>query len=410
MRNLGFWMTLGLFAVPLACGGRQLNDVGDLNDDDATGGTAGATGGTGTGGTSTTGGQGGSSGATGGSPNATGGSNTTGGMAGVGNECDAGNGCLFEDANDVRALAADATTLYWIDYGTTDELDNYANDGRLLARDFDSAEVRTLATGLEGPFSLDLTATHAYIVIEKYWDRGDHLAMIRYPLSGGERELVQLLPEAWGEFGNPPHRVVSSGANAYWGTIGSYFWATEARAEAEVFVDIAPETSMNTLAANEDAVLFTRKADSGSDYSDLYTAPLDGGDATLLVAEGNPEIATSGEFLYAAEPPFYYRDRLTSYFIYRMPSTGGRWTRLAEYRGAGGRRLAIVGDLLFHERHTESNNRRRWQIVEARLDDLANAEPIVQSDVDVEPMEWVGTTRGVYWTDRSAIYFRENAL
>jgi hypothetical protein len=407
MRNLGFWLTLGFFAVPLACGGRQLNDVGDLNDEDdgMTGGKAGSsTGGSSTAGAATTGGQGGTGNATGGSPN------PSGGSSGVGTACDAGNGCIFQDAHDVRALAADGTTLYWIDYGTTDELGNYASDGRLLARDFDSEEVRTLATDLEGPFSLDLSATHAYIVIGKYWDRGDRFAMIRYPLGGGERELVQVLPEGNGEFGNPNHRVVSSGAKAYWPTLGGYFWATDTRAEAELFLEIDLATSVGTLAANQDAVLFTRRADIGYEFNDLYSVPLDGGDATLLVAETMPEFMSSGEFLYAAEPPFFYSEALSSYFIYRMPSTGGRWTRLAEYQGAGGRRLTIVGDLLFHERHVESNNKRSWQIVEGRLDDLANAEAIFQSDVNVEPMEWIGTTRGVYWTDGRAIYFRENAL
>src|SRR5262245_56013057 len=171
------WFGAFGLAAALGCAGESLNDVGDLNtggageggeDSGGTGASA-ATGGSSGSGMGNGGGGGGGAGGTGG---ATGGSAGGGGAAGTNTvapdigPCNEGDGCVFEEGTGIRALAADASHLYWVEYGTSDELGNYANNGRLLSRAFDSQEVTTLATDLAGSLGVAVTSTHVYAYLD----------------------------------------------------------------------------------------------------------------------------------------------------------------------------------------------------------------------------------------------------
>jgi hypothetical protein len=397
MRNAGAWWMSITLLFPPACGGKQLNDVGDVNDGDDRGGAAGSA----TGGTSPTGGQGGAAGASGGS------TATDGAPPDIG-ACDAGDGCLFEEGTDVRGLTADATTLYWIEYGTTDELGNYANDGRLLARDFDSDEVRTLATGLEGPVDVRVSEAHAYVFLDRYWDGGATNALVRLPLAGGSAELVQAHSRAFVFTSRSYESFVSDGANAYFSTHDGIYWATESRAEALVLVE--PPVGRMAVDHADGYVYFEREAD---EVYELWRVPLAGGTTERILEETFNHFQVAGDFVYAMDPtssdPLVADDGV--YYLSQTPKDGGApWTRLLRRPGTGGFRIQVREELVFHD-----NGLRRtapdWEIVQGRLDTLASSEPIVS--LSREAQFWIGTPAGVFWvqgfTQDSNIYRRENA-
>ena len=424
MRYLAQWVVAAtISSSALACGGRQMNDVGDLNSEQGGNGGDGGTpeGGTGPGGKSPTGGVGGSTPATGGvggpmpSTGGSGAHSGQGGGGGSGGSCAIENGCLYQEGNDVRALAADETNLYWVEYGTHDELGNFNNDGRLLARAFGSEEVRTLAEGLEGPIRVDLTTTYAYVFVDQYWDGGVVRARFRVPLDGGDREFVAYGLErndgTW--LARCMHCLVHSEERVYWPEIEGIWWATETNAEGQSFVSF-PGQLVSDLAVSGDQLLFVVHPDTDFRPLELYTVPLDGGNATRFSGDAMQPFTISGDFFYGVDWPL--RETANGapyYYISLSPVTGGPWTRLVEHEGWPRARMEIVGDLVFHERLVGPNrlDASRVEVLQGTLEDPQAEGAVIGFDdgaANDYPYDWIGTTHGIFWTTGDGIYLRHN--
>jgi hypothetical protein len=400
MRYERLVLVVGLVAGSAAgCGGRLLNDVGDLNDEGRGGSSMS---GAGSGGTTTSmGGMAGAGGmgGTGAGGTGAGGSSAGGGATGgADGRCDAGNGCSFEQGSNVRALTADDENLYWVEYGTSDELGNYANDGRLLARSFDSDEVRTLATGLEGPVGVAVSTAHAYVLLDSHWDDGLRSALVRLPLRGGDYETISL-DRAAPRLDTCPQCFVSSGADAYWSAFGAIYRVTESSADASELVSQLSDE----LAVSDSHLYFPLEGGGLREAGHLWRIPLAGGEMEEVAADARDHYQISGDFVYAIDWP----GAGVEYYVSRMPKEGGPWTRLVRRTGTGGYRIQISGELVFHDNFPQSET-AVWEVVQGRLDDLESVQPIVE--LDGEAGSWIGTARGVFWTNGQGIYRRENAI
>ena len=411
MKQYGVWFTTFGLAAALGCAGESLNDVGDLNTADAgesgagdgSGATAGTTGGaTGGGSGGATGGQtmGGSGGSTGGTAGdgggATGGGTLggSGGIAGGGDSgpnigpCNEGDGCVFGEGTGIRALAADATHLYWVEYGTSDERGNYNNDGRLLSRAFDSPDVTILATDLLGPLGVAVTSTHAYAIVDRVWQAGgERYAHLRVPLAGGEPQTVyvDLSETTYGKCGY-------SGKCFYPYEDAGYWWREDGIWEVTAASDEAVRISEEPLGVVgvDETYVYCINVDYGPhDNVELYRIPRTGGEPEIVTNDaGAVRHAVSGEYVYAL-------DRWLS----RMPKTGGRWEALADVAGSGGYDFTFVGDDFFFDAHPGT-----FSVTRGSLADPAAAAVIIY--LPSEPESWVGVQGGAYWTDGSTIYFR----
>jgi hypothetical protein len=389
-------VTIGLATV-LGCAGKSLNDVGDLDTggageggagdgSGASAGTAGATGG-GSGGTN--------GGGTGAGSGGTNGGGTSGGAAGgtdgAGRDigpCNEGDGCLFEDGTGIRALAADATHLYWVEYGTTDELGNYANDGRLLSRAFDSTDVTTLATDLAGSVGVAVTTTHVYAFVDWFWqDGGERYAIVRVPLAGGELQTVHvdLTPRTYGKCAFSGKCFYAYDDAGYWyRTDGVY----EITAASDAAVRIADEP-LELIGVDESHLFYIVDPGSPRVPVELWKIPRSDGDAGLVTNDAkNARHSLSGEYIYALAGT-----------LFRMPKAGGRWTALAQLFVNPGYELSIAGDVFYFDAHPGE-----WSLTRGSLSNPEAADVIIH--LPSEPEGWVGTPAGAYWTDGSAIYFR----
>jgi len=103
------------------------------------------------------------------------------------------DGCQFAEGHDIRAIAADETRLYWVEYGTEDELGNPRYDGKIMAQDFDGGPPEQVGGDLAAPVGLALSESYFYVDAERWQDEngGEQRALIRLPRAGGSAELVQ---------------------------------------------------------------------------------------------------------------------------------------------------------------------------------------------------------------------------
>lgn len=366
MNNKGWVLLGGLGFLAAACGGKGVINVGELN------GSAGASGVEGSGQGSTASNVGGKTGGNAGQPPA--------------------SEVFYEGPSDVRAIAASNTTLYWVEYGSEDSLGNFQNDGRLLARDFDSDEVRVLADDLPGAEGVVLTGTHAYVYVDQYLaDGGPRPALVRMTLAGADYELVRLL--LLNDTGNScVGCLVGVDGAAFFVDDDSIFRVSDEDPTAVPFLE-QPGYSM----AVDETTLYVA-AESG-----ILQAPLTTGIATQLSTRPRRSLQTSGTYLYGIDD-----EDPSGVFLARIPKAGGTWERLAPRRDADvGSRLRIVDDLFFQHLYLpEGNPGCRWslscfQFVQGNLKDTAAAQVVLELPKDVTA--WVGTTAGVFWTDRAKI-------
>lgn len=97
-----------------------------------------------------------------------GGGQVTGGAAGTGGVVVDGADLVLAVDSEIMGIAATDTHVYWIEYGTTDALNNYQFDGVLFQVDVENGEVETVAENLEGPVHIEVTPAEAYIWLDRF--------------------------------------------------------------------------------------------------------------------------------------------------------------------------------------------------------------------------------------------------
>jgi hypothetical protein len=361
MKITGWVLLGGVGFLAAACGGKGVTNVGELNSPGGAGGSAGS-------------GQG----------------STAGNAAGGAGQAQIGE-VFYEGPTDIRAIAANSTTLYWVEYGREDSLGNFQNDGRLLARDFDSEDVRVLADDLPGAYGVAVTGKHAYIYVDQYLeDGGPRDALVRRALAGADYELVRVLRSSGnGSCGC----LVSVDGAAYFGDDDSIFRVSDEDPTPTLFL----EQAAFSMAVDETTLFYS------TEEKDIWQAPLTTGVASRLSTQNRRSLQTSGAYLYGIED-------LTAagLFLTRMPKAGGSWERLAPRHDADySWSLQIADDLFFHDMHLPEGNPgcrwslSCWQVAQGKLSDTAAAQIVLELPKD--ETAWVGTAAGVFWGDGARI-------
>jgi hypothetical protein len=435
--NGGSAMVLGLMVIGGCEGSSLLNDVGNLDSNAGSGGSAGTgepiganeggavteplgKAGRGGGGEASNAGSG-SGGSTagsggrmpGGGDAAKGGSSGNGasgspeipgpgGASGEPDSCGEPGECPFTVANDVRGLAADPSRLYWIEYGTQDEFQNYLG-GKLRAQVFTASEADDIAEELERPVALYLAGGFAYLMLEPEGN-GAPYRLARVPLTGGDLQIVNAgAVEAGMMWSFQP--VVSSGAGdfyAYRGTIHRV--APGAEALSEVFLEGYRATQ---LAADETHLYFSHAHDENgrSDAQTIYRIPLEGGAPDAVLSVNDEAVRTAGFFPRAEQ---FYGFQIVhegedaddnpiyvGYLASAPNELGTSFTRFASF-GRFTTAFSMVGERFYtFNLQYEADATQRFET--GTLSAPSDTQVLARAAHLSSGKPWVGSSVGLFW-------------
>jgi hypothetical protein len=349
--------------------------VGAGSDDAGTGGTGGSD----VGGANAKGGA-----------NARGGANTTddAGAGGVANDaCDAGNGCILDYGNAVTAMAADDSTLYWVEHGTSDKLGNYNNDGRLMRRDFDSDTAQTVVKGLGGPVGIGLTTAHFFVYLDESFDPSGYTALARIPRAGGAVEIIQRGLQPTNNAGKPcPDCLVHSGSTALFPVADAIMKLTPDDTTPEYFA--RPGALSMTMVGD---FLYLESIADQTGASAVYAGLASSWGVIQAAPTARSYLQASGAYLYGLEVggPSY---------LARMPLAGGPWARLAPAQSGVADRLIIAGGFFFY-----GLDGADYSVIQGSLSDTAKAKPILTVPRKENVKAWLGTPASLFWSDGHSI-------
>lgn len=375
MRQLGRLGLGGVAACLIGCGGTTVGVVGHVGDPQ--GGSAG-------------------SGGSGGYLNQAGGGSTVASAMSC-PSCE-----LVTTTSDVRGFAANDKTVYWIEYGTRDELDDYNDDGSLVARDLDSGKVTTVVRELYGPEALGISANYAYVFLNNQ----GHPLLRRYPLdSAAAPEDLASYPVLQ-RF--PQERAAFAATRDF-----SYFQindqlhrvAETPGAKAELVFELFDESMLGIAADESHGYFRTIQA--------LYSLDAPGGEPTRLAEL--PFSESLGKFnqglywLRLVDGYFYGFDGYAT----RFPVAGGPWKRFADLEH--GWNLQVLGDYYYgtDDSHVTYND-DGWVVPEKSAVVINRGPlnaPADRIDVALFPYVdraqwiWCPTRTGVYFATATAVYF-----
>src|SRR6266542_1416640 len=340
-----------------------------------------------------------------------GGSSGTDGGGGTGGTAIGGNtnamAAVPEPA--ITGLAADDANLYWITYGTRDNLGNHKNDGAFWSFSFKDGTTTAIASDFHGPVALGVTSTHAYVAIDGAPLIGSltHPELLRVALSGGTPELVKDNAGIGGPIG-AGGPFIGVGSQAAWTDQAvTYFMSASATAPSVLLAQGGWYLATDGLNLYYD--------DCPCWGVDNKTAKI----SRITLSGGTPEPLLSPAYMFGVHGDSLYGvegiDNETGIVLDRAPVTGGKWQRVRAL-GAGGpaSKFKIVGDRLFVDEYPPENSPYA-QPDSNRINVLTAS--LVSDDPPVRVLEraarktlvdslWVGTSNALFWSDGNAIYSR----
>lgn len=419
---------LGTFAslvVAQACSGQSINELGNVNRAGGAGssgsessagkggnpagfsgiGDAGAAGSVGpapmAGGASASGGNGGDAGASkGGSDHGAGDTgnppqviNGDAGAAGSGPEGEliCAKCQVVTEQKSVRGIAVDSQRVFWIDYGTTDDLGNYEDNGRLLARNLEGGAIAVLASALPGPEKIGVSSAYVYLFVSQRSEPGFPNGVLRIPLAGGAPETVVPLP-ASASAGELP--FASAGGYVFLNFSGAIQRVDEVTHPPVVESFVAAQ-GIDRMSSDGSALYY--QTDGA-----VWAKALDGSSPVKVAVQGSEGHfdAVFGEFLYGQEQS----DRI---YLRRVPKTGGAWKRLMISNSTRGWNHLVVNSDSYVNDEGSGWQRR---IVQYSATNPGKGQILAQENFPLyqSGSEWLAfasSRLGIFFSDAEGLYF-----
>ena len=304
----------------------------------------------------------------------------------AGNAAENSGPVFTTDESGVTALAVDDTHLYWLEYGTRDSIGNYQNDGALMAMTLADGTKQKLASAIPGPNALGITDSQAYVMTDGAALIGTlaHLQLLRFPLAGGDGQLIQ--------DGSPPllsrrpTTFAAVGSTAYWTGPNSLY----ALAIGSTVPTAIAATYPDKLHADDTNLYF----DDG--FGHISRTALDGGSAVELVGIDTRPFDLNGDSIYGLE---YTNNGV---ILTKSGKSNSSWLRIRALGEQFPARLVLAGDRLFFEWKGNDN------LPGVTTTTLSSTAPPIRL---VDPSEsfvkyWVASTSKFYWTDGRRIFSR----
>jgi hypothetical protein len=230
----------------------------------------------------------------------------------------------------IRAVWTTSDRVYWTEYGTFDELENYQNDGRLMAMSLAGGEPVVIASGLQGPTWVAVGEKYAYVWLRHSTSLDGVLELSRVSLESGDVELLQgfLGSRPYYTFTrDPTHQAFAFGGGyAYWWkpdddqsvpVHGAIYRISESNeGPAEKWLESDAFTNM--LAG--DTVLYL------TGTFGLQAVPYAGGEPELVSMLRTESTTIANGAFYGFEPLNY-----PQCYTVTMPIAGGTFQRIAKF-------------------------------------------------------------------------------
>ena len=317
------------------------------------------------------------------------------GAGGVANDaCDSanGNGCIIEYGDDIRALVADDSNVYWVTHGTTDSLGNYRNDGRLFKRALGGQTAQVIATGLAGPVGIGLTSTHFFVYLDQAWDAQGQYALARVPITGGDAQTIERgarLVDARG--GACVHCFAHSGSTAYFALKRGIF---SMNAEAMAMSELTEMQALSLAASGQ--YLYFEAEDATTSTAQMWRVAVTGSDPERISTQDGSDIQALGYDLYGIVMGG------TSYFA-SMPLAGGVWTHLAKVSPGAVSQLDLADALYFYDSQVYDEP---YRVYVGNVGEPTSQTAVLSMPNKASVKAWVGTATGLYWTDGHSVRLR----
>lgn len=299
---------------------------------------------------------------------------------------------LVAPAVNVYQLAANDKAVYWIERGTNNEFAEYNINGALMARDLDSGEVTTLASGLFRPDYLGVSASWAYVYVN-----GDGDSMLRrFPLDSVDATAVEdVAPYSGSNFSQEQAAFAASRDFSYF-KLGHQLHriAETAGAQEEL---VMSDDEMGGITADDRRVYFGTLYEGSPGVFSLDApgaVPTRLGDTPV---DGVAYLSIVDDYLYARD----------GFFFSRIPAAGGAWKRFANSASkaapSGGQGLSVLGGDFYtlEERSGED----RAVITRSALSAPTDRTDLAAYEHHSGQVTWVATRTGVYWATATGVYF-----
>jgi hypothetical protein len=306
------------------------------------------------------------------------------------------NGCSVIEAEgqDIRAIVASDTAVWWVDYGTHDLFGNHNADGQLFARPLAGGQPVLVGESLEGPVGLALSAQYAYITLDESAAVAGKGALSRVSLGGSAARLLTSYHGGMDVPELPGHFVAGTGEVFLFVDQAIYRIAETAGAEQSLF---HPATGVFEIFGDASFIYLY-------DAVGLHTLPHAGGQPTLLQAL---ETATFGGPRYShltiADGFIYGRE---DSYLARMPKTGGPMKRVAQFSGWGYSHVMVAGDRWVWDPSATTYPYQRQIVQESFANPTVHHVLVTANASEVTGNGWgpmVLTSAGVFFENRGGI-------
>jgi len=244
-------------------------------------------------------------------------------------------GCeLIAEGTTIRDVATDAERVYWVEYGTFDDLGNYEENGRLMAAPLAGGQPVVLADGLGGPTGVETSSSYIYVAVERPPGKLGG-SLLRIPIGGGTADEIGDLPtEDFGSvfvFDWMERSFVVHEGTAYW--LSGYFIYKLPESEAGP----GPQVDLR-LGTREPEAIFGDASNLYVSMIGIWKLPYAGPEALVETPVRDQtslysSFSTDGEYVYALDSSKASTDSLTPSYLIRTPLDAGAWKRVAQYPG-----------------------------------------------------------------------------
>ncbi len=377
--------------VITACSGK-LQDVGDI--------VAGAGGEAGTSGSHSVGGGAGQA------PEPTGNGGTPDAPLIDAVEC---QGCeLIAEGTTIRDVATDAERVYWVEYGTFDDLGNYEDNGRLMAAPLAGGHPVVLADALLRPTGVEVSSSYIYVAVRRPPGQlGGHL--LRIPIGGGTADAIGEWPTE--DFGSTfvfdwlERSFVVHEGTAYW--LSGYFIYKLPESDAGP----GPQLDL-ALGTREPKAIFGDASNLYVSMVGIWKLPYAGPEELVETpVRGQTSFyssfSTDGEYVYALDSSKASTDSLAPSYLIRTPLDAVAWKRFAQYSGETTHLVVDGSDYFVDPGVFVGDQRVGCSIVQGRLGDAEAKTTLVNL-----PSSYLETSEGncmVPWATSAMSVYVANA-
>jgi hypothetical protein len=319
---------------------------------------------------------------------------------------------LIAEGTPIRDVATDAERVYWVEYGTFDDLGNYEENGRLMAAPLAGGQPAVLADGLLGPTGVEVSSSYIYVAVRRPPGQLGGL-LLRIPIGGGTPDAIGEWPTE--DFGSTfvfdwmERSFVVHEGTAYW--LSGYLIYKLPESDAGP----GPQLDLK-LGTREPKAIFGDASNLYVSMVGIWKLPYAGPEALVETpVKGQTSLyssfSTDGEHVYALDSTQASTDSLAPSYLIRSPLDAVEWKRLAQYPGKTTHLVLDGSDYFVDPGVFVGDQRVGCSIVQGKLGDAEAKTTLVSlpsSYLETSQgncmVPWAASAESVYVANSGSLY------